>query len=357
MHYAIQQRPLALSTAQIDFAFIMLSAGLYKFTAGYAQNNGMEFGMANPQWGWWWKFWKNISPENIVFKTLNHFAWSTEVAAGILMLIPQTRFIGGSLILLSFIFIATQIRLGVLCEMVIADCFIFFHPGSPGDHLLQACLLSPMQTLNFAPQNVPILSTVLMILLVAYLVILPFAHAGLFYNFYGQKALPGKLQSVLERYTNFFGIIIWRVFSVDHTNFFPLIYRQKRDGSERELITNYGWQGGLRFDNVGESIVLTCLFTTLKYYASNQTLFNERLQRYARTLPCSADSLLEFEYKSIRKTNQGFDFVQVASYLVDPVNNSVIETIIDASHSVHAAHHTSPVQEGVRPGSYVPLGR
>jgi len=48
--------PLALLAAQIDFAFIMLSAGVYKFTAGYPHNHGMELGMCNPMWGYWWRW-------------------------------------------------------------------------------------------------------------------------------------------------------------------------------------------------------------------------------------------------------------------------------------------------------------
>ena len=44
---------LALFALQVDFAFIMLSAGFYKFSAGYRRNEGMELGMVNPEWGYW----------------------------------------------------------------------------------------------------------------------------------------------------------------------------------------------------------------------------------------------------------------------------------------------------------------
>jgi hypothetical protein len=192
--------------------------------------------------------------------------------------------------------------------------------------------------------------------LLAYLIILPLAHAGLFYNFYARRRLPHTLQRALEAYTNFFGIIIWRVFSVDVVNFFIRIYRRPRVyKAGRTLISQSGLRGGLRYNHVAESITLTSLFTTLKYYPSNSALFTERLLRYARTVACPADSVLEFEYVSICKTEEGFDYVAVAEYTVDLRDATVRENILSDAVSVRAAHAVSPVYEGARPGSYVPL--
>src|SRR5207253_7938685 len=120
---------------------------------------------------------------------------------------------------------------------------------------------------------------------------------GIYYNFFVRRSLPQPFQRLLEVYTNFFGIIMWRVFTADLINFFPRIYRQPRGGGERALISRYGWRAGsLRYSHVGESITLTCLFTTLKYYPSQDRLFTDRLLRYARTVPCPVDSVLVFEY-------------------------------------------------------------
>jgi hypothetical protein len=185
--------------------------------------------------------------------------------------------------------------------------------------------------------------------------LLPLAHAGLFYNFYAHRSLPAPLQRVLERYTNFFGIIIWRVFSVDHLNFTIRIYNQHRISGERTLISRYGFGGIRRFNQVAESIAITTLFTTLKYHPSNSNLFVERLLRYSRTLPCPADCVLTFEYVSILKRDDAFVFVPVAEYRVDLVSGMVQEQVLDEIVSVRAAHAVSPVHEGARPGSYAPL--
>src|SRR5947207_11242049 len=97
IHHQPSLQPLVLLVAQVDFAFIMLSAGIYKLTAGYANNHGMEGGMVNPQWGYWWWIYQRVSPQHPLFPFLNHMAWSLEVLAGVLMLLPPTRFIGALL--------------------------------------------------------------------------------------------------------------------------------------------------------------------------------------------------------------------------------------------------------------------
>jgi hypothetical protein len=50
LKYAPAVRPLALLVLQVDFALIILSAGVYKCTAGFPRNHGMELGLVNPEW-------------------------------------------------------------------------------------------------------------------------------------------------------------------------------------------------------------------------------------------------------------------------------------------------------------------
>jgi len=339
--------PLALLAAQIDFAFIMLSAGVYKFTAGYPHNHGMELGMCNPMWGYWWRWYAAKRPNSAVFWTMNQLAWSTEVVAALLMLVPATRELGALLIIFSFIFIATQIRLGFLTEMVMVSGLLFMSPsqflGSRLDALLGGSAAPAAATLE------PLM-TLLWIGIGAYMVLLPLAHAGLFFNFYAGRSLPAPLQRALERYTNFFGIIIWRVFSVDLVNFFIRLSRQH--GGERIALRPLGsWP---RFNHVGEMICLTSLFTTLKYYPSNDRVFHERVVRYARTLPREPGDHLVFEYVSVVRRDDRFDWVTVGEFEVDPEADAIVERWFDDSISPRAAHAVSPVHEGAVPGSYRP---
>jgi hypothetical protein len=350
---APEVQALALLALQVDFACIILSAGVYKLSAGYAKNEGMEYGLVNPKWGYWWRTYATLSPRHRLFLTLNHLAWATEVVAAVLMLLPPTRPLGGLLIAMSFAFIATQIRLGLLCEMVMLCGLLYVTPGSLLDGWLAAVV--PSQTLPGVAAVSPGIAVGLQAALWGYLALLPLAHAGLYYNLYARKRLPSPLQRLLEAYTGFFGIIIWRVFSVDLVNFFIRIYRRPRHSEVRALLTEYGWRGGVRYSHVGESITLTSLFTTLKYYPGNTALFQERLLRYARTVACSEDAVLVFEYVSIVKHESCFVFEPVAEYEVDPRTGRVAEHALRSDISVRAAHPASPVQAGVRPGSYAPL--
>jgi hypothetical protein len=188
------------------------------------------------------------------------------------------------------------------------------------------------------------------------LILLPLAHAGLSLNFYGRRHLPRRLQRVLEAYTNLFGLIIWRVFSVDVVNFYIVIHRQKRGTpASRALVSRYGWRGGFRFSHVGESIAITSLFTTLKYYPSNARIFLDRLVRYSRTVPCAADEELVFEYVAIVKERARFTTTTAAEFVVDPRAGEVSERILNADISLRGPHAASPVHEGSRPGTYIPL--
>ncbi len=358
LHYAPELRSLALQVLQADFACVYLSSGFYKFSAGYVKNHGMELGMTNPAWGYWWKVYRNLPPSHPLFKFLNHLAWSSQIVAGILMLLPPTRFLGGLIIFGMFAFIATQIRLGLLCEIVMfCSSLIFLHPGSAGDVLITGLVGSV--TVSPAPSSawVPAVNVGLAYALGAYLILLPLAHGGLSYNFYLRRSLPRPFQVALERYTNFFGLIVWRVFSVDIVNFFIRIYSCPQGcEQDRRLLSHDGWGPRLRFKHVAESIVLACIFTTLKYYPNNQALFNERLLRYARTFSSEKGDLLIFEYVSLRKESDRFVFAPVAEYRVDPAVATVVERVIDPSVSVRSPHAVSPVHEGIRPGTYAPAG-
>jgi hypothetical protein len=352
-HVAPDIRHLALLVAVIDLALIMLSAGVYKATAGYPRNHGMELGLCNPMWGYWWRVYAALPPNHWIIWTLNQLAWGTEVALAICILIPPLREVGGLLLVFSFAFIATQIRLGFLTEMVMVSGLLCVAGGSLIDGWI-AGLVAPSTAVS-VPNNaaITVVNLSLEIGLWTYLALLPLAHAGLYYNFYARQRLPYVLQRALERYTNLFGIIIWRVFSVDLVNFYVRIQAQPRAGGTRRLVGQLGaWP---RFNHVGEMICLTSVFTTLKYYPSNAEMFRERLLRYARTLPHGDGNVLIFEYLSVVKEHGRFDWISTAEYRVDVEDASIDERILAPGFSPRSAHPASPVHEGATPGSYAPV--
>jgi hypothetical protein len=235
--------------------------------------------------------------------------------------------------------------------MVMVACLVYIPQGSFVAGLLPPFAAPPQEGL-LAGWLVTLVAT----LLWTYVVLLPFAKFGQWWNFLGRTRLPGFLQPLLERYTNFFGIIIWRVFSVDVTNFYIRILIEDPDGKR----TVYSRPGrfdpavDFRYTHVGEFICVTSLFTTLKYYPSNDGIFQMRLSRYARTVPCPAGSRVIFEYVSMNKDNDRFGEKLVAEYTFDPASGQIAERLLDPGFSARAASPVSPVHEGVTPGSYAP---
>jgi hypothetical protein len=352
--YASSARPVVLLAIQIDFALIFLSAGVYKLLAGYRHNDGVDLGLVNPEWGYWWRSYRRLQPGHPLFVGLNQLGWGTEVVAAILMLIPPTRFLGAVIIVLTFALIATQIRLGVLCELVILGAAFFFSPDSAGARLIHA-LFGWVPAEPASTQSLHWLAGALTVLLWAYIALLPFAHLGLSANLYRHRALARPLQRALELYTNAFGIIVWRVFSLDVVNFFVRIQRADRsDLSRRALISRWGWRNGLRYAQVAEAITVTTLFTTLKYHPGDDELFAERILRYARTVRHDGDQLLVFEYVGISKEGGHWAFVPGAEYVVDVRAGTVEEKLLDERAWPRTPHEHSPVHEGARPGTYAP---
>lgn len=330
-------REQILFVFQVDFAFIMLAAGFYKLISGYAQHMGMDIGAANPIWGRYWKIFMKIPPANPYYHFQNIMAISGELAAGVLMLIPSTRALGGAIIAGSFIYVMMLIRLGFLCEMVILCTFTHMGPYF-FEHLGPVVAAQPAH---------PWLSTWLSSALWAYLVLLPFGYAFLYTNFLGKKRLPAMLQKTGEFYTNFFGMILWRVFTIDLVNFFPRIHRQGPDGTRRT------YDPPTRFWHVGESITLATLFTALKYYPDNVELFKGRLLRYAKTVPRKPEEQVVFEYISIQKVRL-YEHRAVAEFLVDPDRGSVDEITLDPQFSLRAVARNSPTLRTAGPGTYAP---
>lgn len=343
--------PVALLAFKVDFAVIMLCAGQYKLFSGYARNNGLELGVVNPMWGRWWRFFSRVPPGSIVFRTLNHLAYLTEIGAAVLMLLPRTQAIGALLVAVSFVWIAANIRLAFLCEMVILCCFLYIAQGTFEDDLMARVVPNSAASPQLFAAAPAWLNDAIRYALVAYVVLLPIVKLMIYFNFYARRTFPKPVQRTLDAYAGFFDIKIWRVFTTDIINFSVNIYIQEAHG-RRTLYSHHGRP--FRYAHVGESICLASVFTTLKYYKSDRRLFEERLLRYARTVPCPPDCVLVFEYVSIGKRERDFAFTPVVEYVVDPRCGTVQDKVLDASFSVHAAAATSPIHEGVRPGSYAP---
>jgi len=354
-HLAPKLIPLALLTLQIDLAFVFFASGFYKLNSGYLRGEGLEYALVNRQWCYWWNSYRKLSPSNGIFWIYDQLAWGGQILAGILFLFPGTRLYGAAALFMSFGFVASHLRLLLLPQMVMLSCLLYIEPASlPYAYLIDVFRLAPSS--GAAPSELPGWSqNLISAAMWMYLVMLPFIYGGLFYNFYLRKRLPGPIQRFVEWYANFVGIILWRVFSADLTHFFIMIYQVTRGTNERKLISRWGISSGLRFSHVGEALVVTSLFTFLKYQPNNLDMFHARLIRYAKTLPGVLDDTLIFEFNNIEKSEKEFAYRPVAEFEVR--NGLVIERAIDQHFSPRIFMPKSRAFEVTRAGSYLPARR
>ncbi len=352
--HAPSVQPLAIFWLQVDLALIIFSSGIYKLRSGYRLGEGMDYGLVNPMWSYWPDFFRKLPTSHPVFRFLNQSAWISQLVSTVLMLLPVTRWLGGLAEMATYLFIATQIRLGWLAEQMMLTGLLFFTVGSPAGRWWDAHWSVPGQFTGASHGASAILVISLQTLLWLQLILTPLCHAGLFFNYYGRRRLPAPLQRLLDAYANFFGIIIWRVFSVDHLNFHVNVHHAAPAGGTRILLSKWSAPGDLRFWHVGEAITVTSLFTTLKYYPADSALFRDRVFRYAQTLSCPAGHDLIFSYHAIRKVDGRYADRLVCEYHVNPRAKTMRIIALEEDFSAAAAHGTSPLHPGTRPGSYAP---
>jgi hypothetical protein len=195
---------------------------------------------------------------------------------------------------------------------------------------------------------------------------LTYAYVGLllvvkivqYVNLFLDRSLPPRWQNVLNRYAGLIPIIIWRVFSVDITNFFVRVFQVTPSG-ERQLVgedTAYSssrWSNlwfKIRYLHVGESVAIAALFNVQKHFASQPKLFEDRIRRYARSI---GGGTLRFEYVLIRKRDGAFVYEPIVSYFVDTETGAISETKLVADRSPASTAQYSPIREAVGFGSYV----
>lgn len=347
-------RMLAILVFKVDFAVIMLCAGQYKLFSGYPQNNGMERGMVNPWWGRLRRFYRPLSPNSVVFKFFNQCAYLGELVCGALMLYAPWSEAGGLFMAASFVFIFCHIKLGPLCLTVIVSCLLFCLPGGMLDSLLPA--LNDPAVASASPLF-SALNLLLGGLLLAYLVLLPFMKLGSYYNFYAQKRLPDRWQTFQDRWSNLWGIIIWRVFTIDNTNFYVHAYLEDRETGERELYSKpeqYSLSQGLRYSHVCEFVCFVSIFTTLKYFPDNSALFSKKLLRYARSIPCPAKKVVVFQWVDLKKEKDSFQDLASREFRVDTVTQEILVTdLLDGTSKTDSLRFFELV-EGDVVGSYAP---
>ena len=350
----------ALRVIRIDFGVILLCSGTYKSLSGYLRGEGMEYGLANPFWGYWYRWFGRIRPRHPFFLLQDQGAAITQVLMGLFLIVPPTRPLGAVMCVASFFYLLFTVRLGRLAALMMAIPLLYLPDlgVSLFDGLGGAVSVAPIAT-------PPAVLAALAAAGWSYLALLAAVKAMQYLNLFANLQYPEPLQSWLTRYANFVPIIMWRVFTPDVTNFFIRIGAIDRASGRRTPIadedTAYSYRhwknlpDKLRFLNVTESIAITTVFTTLKYFTSKRELFDAKLVEYARSLNRGDGALISFQYVAILKGEREFRYVNVCDFVVDPCAGTIEERKLIPEFSYSAPAQYSHITETTGYGSYAPL--
>src|SRR6266498_2548037 len=298
---------------RVDFGVVLACSGTYKSLSGYLKGEGMEYGLANPIWGYHWRFFQRVNPRNLLLRAQNTNAALSQVTMGVLLalspLYAPLGWVGGLMCAGAFFYLIFMVRLGRLAALMMIVPLPYFPD-------LGVSLVGSAVARDFTQVALPhVVVSALVALCWIYVAVLPFVKVMQYTNLFLTRKFPEPFQRLFTWYQNWVPIIMWRVFTPDVTNFFIRIREvdpatgatkaiaDEETGYSYANLRGLGWK--LRYLHVTESIAVTTVFTTLKYFQSKRDLFERKLVEYARSI---GDGTYEFEYVAIQKGAKGFDF-------------------------------------------------
>lgn len=293
----------------VELGMIFIISGLYKYKSGYRQLRGLNIGLINPQWSYFPNFWKRFPPNSFAFKILNFLSIWMEIIGGLLLIISPTQKLGAIIIILTFMFVSVTVRLGILCIQIVVAVSLMFVKISPESIFL----------INLTPVNILIFGfsiIFLILILITYYVN---------YNTLINLKKYSRVVSYIAHFMNrFYGISLWRVFTSDMTSLYIEVYVCKENGEFNRISEWTDWKC-LRYRNVGESIVITSIFTTPKYFPNNSELFRNKIKVYCRSLDTAQK--VKFTLFYLNSSNVKNEMIKVMDFVFDPQEASLTKTI------------------------------
>ena len=252
---------------KFDFALIMISAGIYKSLNGYLNRQGIEYGLINPIWSIFPKFWFRFSANSNLFVVLNFLSIATEILIAVFLIFKFTTWISGVLLIITFLFLFGTVRLGALplTMIVIGVVMITMDP-------------SIRDTFHNVESQPPTFVN-LICYLYGMLLVASFSWNWL-YKF--NKLPKGLTRKILEGSYRITGSIIWSVFSKSLTkNYFEHI-----DGNSQinmDIKTHLNYQSPVSDKGVHNGITVTTLLTFLGYFPRLHDEHNFRMEMYLKS--------------------------------------------------------------------------
>lgn len=286
-----------------EIGLIFIVSAIYKIQSGYRTDRGINVGLVNPQWSYFPNFWQKISPFSIKYKILNFMSIYMELLGGIFLCIPKTQIAGFTLITLTFLAVATTVRLGVLCTQIIFSASIVFIDTSEIENFTRH-----QDVLKI------ILFAIIIVQIISYLV-----NFMILIKQFDFKYVITKFVHIMNKY---YGISLWRVFTSDITSIYVEVYAKKEIG-EYKLLSKWDKWNCFRYRNVGESITLTSIFTTLKYFPTNSDLFENKLLTHSFSIKHYDFIKYKVYYISTNIDKATHEFILISDFNVDKLNKDI----------------------------------
>ena len=286
-----------------EIGLIFVVSAVYKIKSGYLTDRGINIGLVNPQWSYFPNFWQKISPFSIKFKILNFLSIYMELLGGIFLCIPKTQVAGFTLITLTFLAVATTVRLGVLCIQIILSVSIVF--------------INTLETKNLTYRH-DVLKIILFIIIIAEIIsyLVNFMILTKEYNF---KFIIRRFVQFMNKY---YGISLWRVFTSDITSIYVEVYAKNQFG-EYKLLSEWDKWNCFRYRNVGESITITSIFTTLKYFPADSNLFENKLLTHSYSIKHYDFIKYKVYYIDSNIAHSSHEFVLISHFNVNKLNKEI----------------------------------
>jgi len=272
----------------IDFSLIMTSSATYKFLNGYLANRGIEYGLVNPMWSRFSKFFINLIESHYklsfnIFFSLNLVAILCEYLIAFFILIPNFRDVGALLLVMMFILLL-PIKLGTLPLTMFAISY------SISDIKLES-----MNLFNYSPWEFLFFITSISVLCLSYLWV---------WTFNLELSLNHVVRSFAYKSYIFTGVIIWSVFTWGITKHYIRIAENtdKNGASGTQL---FGRDRG-----VHAGITRATLMTFLERYPKLKTKQRERIRIYLDSKVFRSNETKDFEIFTINIDKNGVSFLK-----------------------------------------------
>lgn len=321
-----------LSTVlRIEVASMIMCAGVTKSLSGYLKGEGVEYALVNPVWSNFPWIFRRFSPASRLFWFLNMNAVVTQILAGVLLLIPQTRWLGGALLIMLYLYVAVTINVALLGVLMMALGLVFL----PDLGFTILPVISSADTYKQFGGSATI-AVVLYAVAAVYISISVAVKLVLYFQKYLGLRLPKLLQAGVDLVSRHVPVFMWRVFTKDLSNDLVRIVEVTTDGGEAVVFDEHllaprpltGFFRHYRFWHPTEVVALTTIAHQFDHPGGPKRA-EDMLSRYVRTLRSElseANSLVRFEIVNITKHTNGFRFASTC-HLTYEQNGELVSVI------------------------------